>query len=181
VAVQNGVSLRGYRAGFGIFLASQGVVFTTLISARYITASGHIGFYSEALGAITTALMLISGISGRTARSAIKGGNLAAMDARLGAGLWFGILGVLSILLQWVLLAHMNVPVTAPTSEVYYALTGVWLLYSLIGLFVLFATRARGRRVGYTADNYWDAEAGTLLWEFVVIAWVVMYLVLYIL
>lgn len=176
------LQLRPLRAGFGIFLASMSVIFVTLIAARYLTAGGRVGPYSQVLGAIITLFMLVSGFLARSGRMAIFHGNNATMRRYLSLSFWVGVLGGASIFLQWILLSHMAVPVTDPTAEVYYVLTGIWLLVALVAGFVLLAANIRGRRIGgYTVENHWDVDAATYFWTFAVFAWVVVYVVLYLL
>lgn len=172
--------LLAIRTGFGIFLASMSVVIVTLIAARYLTANGDVGSYSQLLGAITTLFALISGFAARSGRSAIVKGDNQTMQRRVRLGFWFGVLTVLSIILQWALLQWNHVPVTAPTAEVYYVLTGIWMLIALVSGFALYASAARGRRIGgYTVENHWDVDAGTYFWSFTILSWIVLYVVLY--
>ncbi|NMP20856.1 hypothetical protein [Sulfobacillus harzensis] len=172
--------LRAIRAGFGIFLISESVILVTLIAARYLTAGGNVGPYSQWLGAITTLFILISGFAARAGRTAIVRGNNAVMQRRLGTAFWFGVLSFASVLLQWILLAHNNVPPTLPTAEAYYVITGIWMLIALVSGFVLYAAPVRGRRIGgYTVDDHWDVDAATYFWSFTAIAWIVFYVVLY--
>ncbi|MCL5116749.1 MAG: hypothetical protein M1272_06330 [Firmicutes bacterium] len=178
----NGKSdVRAIRAGFGIFLTSMSVVIVTLIAARYLTAGGAVGTWSQWLGAITTLFMLISGFLARAGRTAILArGDNQTMQSRIRLSFWFGVLTVASIFLQWVLLAHQGVPITAPTAEVYYILTGIWMLLALVSGFGLIASAIRGRRIGgYTEADNWNVEGSTYFWHFTVVAWLVLYVVLY--
>ncbi len=172
--------MRAIRTGFGIFLASLSVMLVTLVAARYLTAGSTVGPYSQWLGAITTLFMLISGFAARSARTAIVRGNNQAMQSRLGLGFWFGVLTVAAVLLQWILLNNQGVPVTLPAAEVYYVLTGIWMLLAVVSGFVLYASKARGRRIGgYTVDNHWDVDAATYFWTWTAMGWIVLYIVLY--
>lgn len=172
--------MRAIRAGFGIFLASESVVIVTLIAARFLTAGGNVGPYSQWLGAITTLFMLISGFAARSGRTAITRGDNSAMQRRLKTGVWFGVLTVASVLLQWILFAHEGVAVTQPAAEAYYVLTGIWMLIALVSGFALYAAPIRGRRIGgYTTDNHWDVDAATYFWSFAAIGWIALYVVLY--
>ncbi len=178
---QNG-NLRAIRGGFGLFLAAESVVFVTLIAARYLTAGGNIGPYSEWLGAVTTALIIASTLLARAGRSAVARGNNSAMQSRLKTGFWLGVAAVAAVLLQWILLAQQAVPVTLPTAEVYYVLTGIWMAFAIVAGFGLYAAPVRGRRIGgYTVDNHWDVDASTYFWMFTCLGWIVLYVVLYIL
>lgn len=184
MAVQNGngdsaMTMRAVRGGYGIFLASQAVVFVTAIAVRFLMAYGHVGPYSQGLGAVITLIMVISALTARSARSSVKNGDLGGMASRVMSGAVLGIAAFALVVIQWVTLRSSGLPVTTPTLEVYFTITGFWLLYALIGIFLLVAARARGLRVGYTPDNHWDLEAATYMWEFVAIAWVVSYVVLY--
>ena len=174
--------LRAMRGGLGLFLASQSVVFVTLIAARYLTAGGNIGPWSETLGAVITLFILISGLLARSGRQAILRGDNRTMQSRIRTGFWFGVLAVAGVWLQWILFGQQAVPVTLPTAEVYYVLTGIWMLFAILSGFGLWAATVRGRRIGgYTVDNHWDVDASTFFWVFTCLAWIVMYVVLYIL
>ncbi|MDA8192920.1 MAG: cytochrome c oxidase subunit 3 [Thermaerobacter sp.] len=186
MGIQNGNDdpayvLRGVRTGFGVFLASQTVVFITIIAVRFLMAYGSVGPYSQALGAVITVLMVASALVARTSRQAVKNGDLSAMAGRLVVALALGAAAFLLVLLEWVALRQSGIAMTTPTLEVYFTLTGFWLLYALIGGFLLIAARARGLRVGYTAASHWDLEAATYFWTFVALAWIAVYLVLYVL
>lgn len=173
--------LRAIRGGFGLFLMSESVVFVTLIAARYLTAGNNIGPWSEWLGAIITLFILLSGFLAHLGRRAIVGGDNQAMQGRLRSGFGFGVAAVAGVFLQWILFSQAAVPVTLPTAEVYYVLTGIWMLFAILSGFALWASTVRGRRIGgYTRDNHWDVDAATYFWMFTCLAWIVMYLVLYI-
>ena len=107
--------LRAMRGGLGLFLASQSVVFVTLIAARYLTAGGNIGPWSETLGAVITLFILISGLLARSGRQAILRGDNRTMQSRIRTGFWFGVLAVAGVWLQWILFGQQAVPVTLPT------------------------------------------------------------------
>jgi heme/copper-type cytochrome/quinol oxidase subunit 3 len=47
-----------------------------------------------------------------------------------------------------------------------------------IGLYMLWVMR-RAEAGAYSSADYWDAEAGSKLWYFVVVAWIMFYVVLY--
>ncbi len=61
-AQENGLEIKHYRAGFSLFLISQGVVFLVLIAVRYLIAGSKVGPYSQWLGAAVTIVMLWSAI-----------------------------------------------------------------------------------------------------------------------
>lgn len=48
----------------------------------------------------------------------------------------------------------------------------------VIGLYLLWVMR-RAEAGAYSSADYWDAEAGAKLWYFVVVAWIMFYVVLY--
>lgn len=172
--------IQAIRTGFGLFLVSESVVFVTLMAARFLTAGGSVGTWSQGLGVVITLFILISGFATRAARRAIVRGDNAAMQGRLRLGLWFGVLAVAGIFLQWVLLNGQGVPVTAPTAEVYYVITGIWMLFAILSGFGIYAAGVKGRRIGgYTVDDHWNVDGSTYFWEFTCIAWIAMYVVLY--
>jgi heme/copper-type cytochrome/quinol oxidase subunit 3 len=155
-------------------------VFVTLIAARYLTAGGNIGPWSEWLGVVATILAVLSGVMARAGRQAIVRGDNPTMARRLRWAFWLGVALVACVWLQYILFGQQAVPVTLPTAEVYYVLTGIWMLFAIISGFALWAAPVRGRRIGgYTVNNHWDVDAATYFWMFTMMAWVVVWAVLY--
>lgn len=176
---ENGTSVKYYRAGFGVLMISQTVMFLTLIAVRFLIAGAKIGPYNELIGVIITAVMVISALVGRQARSSAKAGNAAGIQSRLNTAFWLGVLGLLLVLLEWVVTRNTGVSVVAPSLEVFWVATGVWVIYLLVGLFVLYAARSRGVLVGYDREHHWDLEASTLFWSFVVLMWIAVWVAFY--
>ena len=169
--------LRAYRAVFGLFLASQVVVFIVLASVRFLIAQEAVAGVNQILGIVSAILALGAAYAGIRARAAASADRPVDCDRRLGTALSLGALAMAPMLVQWIVLG------VAPGShygEVFYAMSGTWLVYLLIALFVVLAARARGRRVVYTAANHWDVEAPTMFLAWSALIGVVVYVLLYV-
>lgn len=169
-------TLRAHRAAFGLFLASQVVVFVVLASVRFLIAQESVAGVNQLLGIVAVALALVAAYAGIRARAAAARDLPLDCDRRLGTALVAGALAMAAMFAQWIVLG------VAPGShygEVFYAMSGTWLVYLLIGLFLVLAARSRGRRVVYTAANHWDVEAPTLFLSWTALIGVVVYILLY--
>ncbi len=175
-AQENGLEIKHYRAGFSLFLISQGVVFLVLIAVRYLIAGSTVGPYSQWLGAAVTVVILWSAIQAKRANLAADQGNHEAILKRLHGAFWLGVLAFLLVVLTWVGVRAGGYPVKMPSLEVFWVATGFWLVYVLLGLFVLFAARSRGMRVGYSPASHWDLEASSRFWSLVALGWVALWI-----
>lgn len=173
---ENGVGIKHYRAGFILFLISQAVVFMVLIAVRFLIAGGKVGPYSQPLGVVITVVMLLSAWLAKRSRNAVQAGNSEAVQKRLASAMWLGVLAFALVLIMWTMVRNDGYSVTMPSLEVFWVATGFWLVYVLLGLFVLFAARSRGRLVGYTPDNDWDLEASSHFWTFVTVGWIALWI-----
>ena len=178
---ENGVSVKHYRAGFSLFLISQAVVFMVLIAVRYLIAGGKVGPYSQSLGVVITVVMLISAWLAYSARKAAEHDNGQAIQTRLTGAFWLGVLAFALVLIMWTLVKNAGYSVTLPSLEVFWVGTGFWLVYVLLGLFLLFAARSRGRLVGYTPAQHWDLEASSHFWNLVTAGWIALWIVFFLL
>ena len=80
--------------------------------------------------------------------------------------------------LRWILVGLADVLVTLPTAEVYYVLTGIWMLFTILSGFAMWTGTVRGRRIGsYARDNHWDTDAANYFWELTYFAWIGMYVI----
>jgi heme/copper-type cytochrome/quinol oxidase subunit 3 len=169
-------SLRTLRSSFGIILAGLSVMFVLLVAVRFLMAGSQVGDISQFLGALVTAIALVGMQVGRMARRAAWDGQLVAAKTRLGWATVLALAAVAGVVIQWIGLAAQSLSFY---NQTYYTLSGFWVLYALVSAFVLFAARQKIRRQGATVHHGWNVEASTLFWSFSVLAWVLMYVILY--
>ncbi|MCL6594682.1 MAG: hypothetical protein K6V73_00535 [Firmicutes bacterium] len=172
-------SLASRRGGLGILLAAQAVIPVVLISVRFLLASESVGPVNQVLGVLAAVLGLVAAYLGIQARGAASRGERAGYDSLLGWAVASAVLSIALLIVQWIAFYGTGTSPGSPYGEVFYVMSGTWLMYLLIAAFVLFAARVRGRRVAYGPDNYWDVEAATLFMSFVSLVGVVTYLFLY--
>jgi heme/copper-type cytochrome/quinol oxidase subunit 3 len=171
-------SLKSRRGGFGIFLAAQAVIPIVLISVRFLLATESVGPVNQVLGILSALLVLFAAYLGLQARQAAARGDVGAYTGQFTWAAVSAAVGVAVMVIQWITL-FAAAPVGTRYSEVFFVFSGFWLLNVLIVVLLLCAARARGLRVPYGPENYWDAEAATLFTSYVALVGVVTYLFLY--
>lgn len=168
---------RALRFGLLLILATQAVPFVVFISVKYLfDGTAKPPTLNPYVGAIETALMVLSGLYAWQGVTAIRADRLRTLLGKFDMAILLGWAAVATTGYQW---STRFVPPTTRFGEVYYLLTGLSGFYAVIGLFVLMAIRIRGRRLGFSAANHWDAEAITYFWVFQTLTWFSTYVALY--
>lgn len=174
-------TLTSRRGGFGIFLATQAVIPTVLVSIRFLLAQETVGPVNQVLGILAVVLVLGAAYVGIQARQSASRGAVAAYTGQLAWAAVLTLAGFAVMMLQWIALYSTRIPVGSRYGEVFFVFSGFWMLNLLIAVFLLVAARARGTRAVYGPGNYWDAEAPTLYLSYIALVGVVTYLFLYLL
>jgi heme/copper-type cytochrome/quinol oxidase subunit 3 len=99
-------------------------------------------------------------------------------DRFLGAWRWAIVLGLLfaaAMTYEW-----LAVPFSGQYSNVFRLMVGFHGVHALvIGAFLIRVYR-NGRAGHYNASHYWPVEGAAGLWHFVTIAWIMFYVVLFV-
>jgi heme/copper-type cytochrome/quinol oxidase subunit 3 len=172
-------ALDSRRGGFGILLAAQSVIPVVVISVRFLLANETVGPVNQVLGILAALLGIAAAYAGLAARRAAARGDRAGYDQLLGLAALSTVATLVVMLVQWIVFYGTGTPPGSRYGEVFYVGTGTWLMYVVIAAFLLVAARARGRRVAYGPDDYWDVEAATLFTSFVALVGVVVYVIWY--
>jgi len=70
-------------------------------------------------------------------------------------------------------------PGTGQFLSIYRLMIGFHHIHALVIGYYLIRVYQNGQRGAYSATDFWPVEGGTSLWDFVTVAWVLFYLVLY--
>jgi cytochrome c oxidase subunit 3 len=164
------------RVGFGIMLAGLAVMFVLLVGARYLFVGSQVGGISQFVGALVTAIVLAAVWLVSRARTAAWNQDLRSAASGLGWAAVLAVASALAVLVQWIGLG--GEPLTN-YNQIFYAATGIWMLYPLASAFALFGARRRIVRFGDAVAHGWNVEANSLFWTFTALAWVVLWIVFY--
>ncbi|MCB9449882.1 MAG: heme-copper oxidase subunit III [Anaerolineaceae bacterium] len=173
--------LKNKRTGLAIFQFSWIMAFVALIAANWqlryqFTTWPPPGVEKFGIGipTLVTLLLIVSSLLVRSATRAVKRGDHGIFESRWGLSLILGVIFVVVMAWEWVI-----VPVSGQYSNLFRLMVGFHGVHALvIGAFMVVVYR-NGRAGAYDEYHFWPVEGAAGLWHFVTVAWVLFYLVLY--
>ena len=177
------IALRNKRTGMTVFQISWIMVFVCLIVVNLQIRSNHptwppagVAPLDRVLPTIVTALLIISGVLARSALKAIDAGAVSAFFGRWRSALALGAVFVAVIAFEWVTIVD-----SGQYGMVFRVMTAYHMVHALaIGAY-MWHVDGRVRAGAVTPRDTWAVEAGTKLWYFVIVAWIMFFIVLYVL
>lgn len=173
--------LRNKRTGLFIFQVSWIMAFVCLAVVNWQLRSGAVSWPPPGvqplpvlLPTLATIALGASAVLARSASRAIKADDLAGFLSRWRLSIGLGVVFILLIAYEWV-----SIPYSAVYSDVFRMMTGFHGIHA-IAISIFMATLYRNARAGlYGSANFWQVEGATSLWDFVLVAWLLFYVVLY--
>jgi heme/copper-type cytochrome/quinol oxidase subunit 3 len=175
--------LRNKRTALALLQLSWIIVFVVLVMAYFQIRSLSATWPPEgvekpglALPTIATIILVASSLLVRRASNAMKAGQIETFLAQWRLVIGLGIVFVLVMAYQF-----LAIPFDAPGQygAMFRVLIGYHMIHALaIGAFLINTYRS-GQAGQYSAANFWTVEAAAALWNFVTVAWILFYLVLY--
>jgi heme/copper-type cytochrome/quinol oxidase subunit 3 len=175
--------LRNKRTGLALFQLSWIIIFVVLVMAYFQIRSlaatwPPVGAEKPglALPTIATLALLASSVLARRASHSVKDGHTDTFLSQWRVIIGLGVLFALIMAYQFV-----AIPFDAPGQYgvMFRVLIGYHLIHALvIGGFLIRVYRG-GQEGQYGPMNFWLVEAAAGLWNFVTVAWILFYLVLY--
>lgn len=170
--------LRAYRGSFWLVVASNTVYFFTLIMTRLLMAQGAVpSQVNQWLAMVLTILMAGSVFHARSSLSHFRKGELQASRRQLLFGAIVGTVVLVGGFIEW---ASSGLAPGSSFGQSYYALSGLMYLELFVGTAALWSTSLRARFEKFRADNHWGLELPVIFWQYLALAWVAVYVVLYI-
>jgi heme/copper-type cytochrome/quinol oxidase subunit 3 len=175
------IALKNKRTGITIFQISWILVFVCLVIVYFQLRSEEIvwpppGVQPAALvpGLLATAALFGSAALVWNGMRAARANRMQGLITQWSGALVLGAAFILIAGLQWI-----SVPAGNPYGMAFRVMVGYHLLHAIvIGAYLLWTLRAvRGGRV--TPRDLWPVEAGARLWYFVLVAWVLFFVPLY--
>lgn len=129
-----------------------------------------------ALPAVATGALALSAFCVRRGLRAVLADAQAAFVGSWRAGLALGAVFVAIIAYEF-----LAIPYSGVYSDVFRMMTGFHLVHALVIGFVLARVYRGGRAGHYGPLNFWPVEGAAGLWYFVLVAWLLFFVVLYLL
>lgn len=178
---EEALALKNRRTLVTLFQASWILVFVLLaaISLQIRSTTGSLPVLSAVqflVPALATAGILASGWAVWDSLRAIRANDRVRFLARWRVALALGAAFVV------IMLAVLAVnPYSGVYAQIFRVMIGYHALHALvIGVWMVQVLR-NAARGAYASDDHWGVEAGVRLWAFVIAAWVLFYVVLYLL
>lgn len=177
LAPLQGKEHRMYLGSFWLFIIAEGMIFVALFMTRFVLSQfGHptasIDYWLES---IITALFVLSIWPMRMAVISMGRGDTQAMGRWLFGPIACGLLALAGIFFDW---ATIGISAGSRFGENYLVTEGYHTIHIGIGILALAGLWASRWR--FTAQNYWAVEAVERFWYFVVAAWILIFVIFFI-
>jgi heme/copper-type cytochrome/quinol oxidase subunit 3 len=176
------IRLRNNRTGMALFQFTWILVFVCLIAVNLMMRGNFASWPPpgvERLGAIVptiaTVLLIASSVFVHRALKAAREDDSNTMRAQLRLVLMLGAVFVAIMAFEW-----LTVPASGQYSDIFRVMTAFHAIHALaIGVYLWRLYRFAPFGV-YGSRNFWPVEAGVKLWDFVTVAWLMFFAVLYV-
>lgn len=165
------------RLGLWLFCFSEIFLFGALLAARFYLWGNTRPDLDQALGLMTTSVLLASSFFMAWSESAIsfddRKTSLRSLLITAGLGILF-LVGVVG--LEW---GGELKPTDGVYGAVFYMMTGIHALHVLSGVILILINWNLMRKGRYSTDNHWGIEAAAVYWHYVDVVWIFFYPALY--
>ncbi len=180
------IALKNRRTGMTVFQISWIMVFVCLIVVN-LSVRGNFPTWppagveplDRALPTLATIGLIISAVLARRAAQAVQQNHKEPFLAQWRIALLMGIGFVLIMAYEW-----LSVGVSGQYGLVFRTMTAFHAVHALVIAYVMFRVGQSVQRDAYGASfeplRFWPVDGALKLWYFVVIAWLMFYVVLYI-
>jgi heme/copper-type cytochrome/quinol oxidase subunit 3 len=197
---QQEMALKNRRTGINVFQISWIMVFICLIVVNWQIRTSAPSWppagaqpLEPILPTLATAGLLVSVFFTRRAITALSSDRRQSFFQNWRVTLSLGAVFIGIMLFEWLTIptgiesAQGSMTIITPETlswigqyvTVFRVMTAFHGFHALvIGFYMLWVMR-RAEAGAYSSADYWDAEAGAKLWYFVVVAWIMFYVVLY--
>jgi cytochrome c oxidase subunit 3 len=185
------VQLRSNRLGLWLFCFSEIFLFAALLVARFFLWGNTRPELSQALGLITTSILLLSSFAVNRAESGIAHDDRKSFQTWMLVAAFLGTLFFIGVVfMEWnifglegeiagiELFGHLK-PTDGVFGAVFFAMTGMHALHVLSGIIFLLIVWNNGRKGHFSAEKHWGVEAAAIYWHYVDVIWVFFYPALY--
>ncbi|MDZ4765115.1 MAG: cytochrome c oxidase subunit 3 [Chloroflexota bacterium] len=182
------IALNNRRTGVTIFQISWIMVFVCLSLVNFQIRSNFAAWppvgvvaLDRVLPTIATAALLVSGIAARGGRRAVNAGQVTAFLFQWRIALLLGVIFTLIMGFQWLTVDGGGLG--AQYGTIFRVMVAYHAVHALIIGWMMWGVQRSAVRGEYDDGNpmrTWLIEACARLWYFVIVAWILFYVVLYI-
>jgi len=171
------VQVKRNRMALWLFLLSEIFLFGAMLAARFYLWGNPRPDLDQAIGAITTAVLLLSSFFMVQAETAMTFGNRRSflingtLTVVLGILFLVGVVGV-----EW---QGELQPTDGVYGGMFFLMTGMHALHVLSGVILILINLNLARKGHYSPERHWGVEGMALYWHYVDIVWVFFYPALY--
>jgi cytochrome c oxidase subunit I+III len=174
------------RVGAWLYIATEVVLFSSLIGA-YFFIRGDVPIWPSPgsilnipMGIASTLVFATSALTAVLALEAMRSGNKGRTMAMLGLTLILGA-GFLGLTVYgWMSDIAMGFTLSSGLpGSIYYFMSGIHAAHVLAGSLIIVYLLTKTSRGGYTKDHFEALELFTWFWAFLVVAWAVIFPLLY--
>lgn len=176
------IALKNRRAGVFIFQASWILAFMCLIwihsqiRGNFATwPPPGVAALDRVLPTVATAALILSAFTARRGLRAVVKNAAEQFYQNWQITVGLGIFFLVIMAVQWV-----NAGSETQYNTIYRVMVGYHAVHALVCGYLLVRAQRAARTGGISPLRYWSVEAAANLWYFVVVAWVLFYLTLYI-
>jgi heme/copper-type cytochrome/quinol oxidase subunit 3 len=173
--------LRNRRTGLAIFQISWIMTFVCLIVVNFWIRGNSATWPPEGIAVekliptLMTLTLIASSYFIRRGTKALQADNLPAFATNWRNGLLLG--GVFAVVMA---VEFVAAPGSGQFLSIYRLMIGFHHIHALIIGYYMIRVYQNAQHGAYTPTNFWPVEGGKSLWDFVTVAWVLFYVVLYI-
>ena len=173
--------LRNRRTGLAIFQISWIMTFVCLIVVNFWIRGNSESWppagvnIEKIIPTLMTIALIASSYFIRRGVRALKADDVATFSNNWRYGLILG--GVFAVVMAYEFIAA---PGSGQFLSIYRLMIGFHHVHALIIGYYLIRVYQNSKLGAYSATNFWPVEGGQSLWDFVTVAWVLFYVVLYI-
>lgn len=165
------------RLGLWLFLFSEIFLFGALLASRFYLWGGERPELNQALGLITTSVLLLSSFFMARAETAMSHDDRPVFLRSLLVTAFLGTLFLAGVVgLEW---GGELQPTDGKWGAIFYGMTGIHALHVLSGVILILIVWNLGRKGHYSAERHWAVEATAVYWHFVDVVWVFFFPALY--
>jgi|GEM_PF-3325094 len=166
------------RYGFRIFVGALFIPFVVVGTIRFVFAGTVVNPNASLFAGVgITALVLAAGYAGGLSLRAARSGD----DQRYERWSWWaaflGFASTFSVIAQW---RTLDLPAANHFAQAYELVTGTWAVYAFVGALLHWAMRLRHRRIPFTPEDHWGIEAVVNYGVLPLVAWVGIFIILYV-
>lgn len=175
-------ALANKRTAVTVFQISWIMVFVCLIVVNLQIRSSYptwpppgVEALDRILPTVATLGLLASAYFAGHGLSALRKDDRGTFLASWQMALVLGAAFILVMAFEW-----FTVQISGQYSDVFRVMTAYHALHALVIGYMMFSALKKGRAGAYTSVDNWDVEGAAKLWYFVVVAWILFYVVLYV-